>query len=97
MKNKISKTLFLVISLFLLCNAVIYANDTYLGSVGGNAFNTRIFNKKFITYNDGSKDIQMVKEYVHITIGRNGYNANCRFWFYNSGPKQYVCFGSVHG
>lgn len=66
MKNKISKTLFLVIPLLLLGSAVVSANDTYLGSVGGNAFNN---NEIYGFYpQTKSTSIQMVKERVYIKV-----------------------------
>lgn len=92
MKNKISKTLFLIIPLLLLGSSVVFANDTYLGSVGGNTFNEDAIDNKFVNYVQ-SNNIQMVKERIHIDVYQDSFTAFCKFWFYNKGEKQYVFFG----
>jgi hypothetical protein len=47
------------------------ADDSYLGSAGGNLFQER------------STSIQMLRERVYITLGKDTSHVACRFWFLN--------------
>ncbi|MBI5216647.1 MAG: YARHG domain-containing protein [Ignavibacteriae bacterium] len=59
-----------------------YSDDSYLGSVGGNAFPM------------GRADsIQMIKENIYIQLFQNDSHVKCQFWFYNSGSNDVVSVG----
>jgi len=63
----------LLISLFLIINLAAIADDAYLGSRGGNVF-------PIIR----SQSIQMIKEEIRITMGKDSCLVNCKFWFKNT-------------
>jgi hypothetical protein len=61
------------ISLFLVINLVVVADDAFLGSRGGNVF-------PIIR----SQSIQMIKEEIRITMEKDSCLVNCKFWFKNT-------------
>jgi len=77
MKNTILK-LILIIGLIPVASP---ADDTVMGSVGGNVFPSQ------------SNSIQMTKEEVYIRLFRDSCKVFCKFWFHNFGEKQRVVVG----
>lgn len=57
------------------------ADDTFMGSVGGNVFPAK------------SNSIQMVKEEVYIKLYKDSCKVSCKFWFHNFGENEYVKVG----
>lgn len=52
---------------------LVFADDSFMGSTGGNVFPSK------------SRTIKMVREYVVLKLEKDGYTTKCTFWFYNKG------------
>lgn len=60
---------------------LIFANDSYMGTDGGN-----IFPKK-------ASDIRMLREAISIDLEKGGGLVNCKFWFVNNGASDSIYVG----
>jgi hypothetical protein len=67
--------------LTLLFTTMIYADDAYMGTNGGNI------------YPQKASHIEMAKESVTIDLEKGGGIVKCKFWFVNKGPSDTIYVG----
>ncbi len=73
----------------LLCMSIIcflfknvaFGDNGFMGSIGGNVYLSK------------SSTIQMVREYILLTLNKNDYTAKCVFTFFNNGNDTVVTVG----